>query len=237
MLIRAGAIYNISYINWETNIPSPRIVFVLYSPGVGKMHCLQLSAKQLSMVERMKLINTIAKLSKVPAAQKWNGRILFNVFKRYCPMALRQCYRTLWMDKISTYSLINYGLNDPATMLEEEKAYGSKMLYMQVKNNIIKKTLDMYTLRGFKPLENQFAKPIQNQPTPGDKTTVLDPKVPIVNPGINIRPANPTPKPPINIRPANPTPQPSINIRPANIGGKNSGGKGGNTTPNSDIEY
>lgn len=217
MLIRAGALYNIYYSRWKTNVPAPRIVFVLYSPGVGKLHCLQLSAKQLSIVNRLKLINIISKLSKVPAAQKWNGRILFNIFKQYAPDAVRQCYRTLWVNNIVTYSLINYGLNDPDSMLAEEKAYGDKGLYMQVKNNIIKKTLDMYTARGFKPADGKFAQPIHTTPQPNSKTTMIDPKTPIVD---NTK--TPT------------QPAPGATTNKPSPGGTN---KPGTINPQGDIEY
>ena len=206
MILRSSSIYNIYYNNWKTNPPDNRIIFVLYTPGVGKVHCLQLSAKQLSLFNRMKLINIISRLSKVPAAQKWNGKILFNIFKKYAPEALRQCYRTLWTQYIARYSLINYGLNDPNTFLMEEKAYQDKNLYQQAKFNAINQLLKMYTNKEYKPNETMFAKPIHDKPIANTKPNTIDPNKPVVNPG-SVPPTKPgttnQPSKPNNIPPGN----------------------------------
>ena len=232
MLIRQSAIYNIYYTNWETNLPDNRIIFVLYTPGVGKIHCLQLSAKQLSLVNRMKLINIIAKLSKTPQAQKWNGRVLYGIFKKYAPDAIRQCYRTLWTQYIRRYALLNYGLNDPTTFLMEEKAYQDKGLYQQVRANIINQALNMYTNKGYKPNENMFAKPIIDKPVGNKKPNTIDPTKPVKNPGVKPNVANVKPTGPATTKPV---PGKTTNAKPGNTN------KGGNNKPggddNTDINY
>lgn len=182
MLLRSGSLYNIYYGHPITNPPDRRIVFVLFSPGVGKAHCLQLSAKQLSLIDRVKLINIISKLSKVPAAQKWNGRILYGIFKKYAPSAVRSCYRTLWANLILRYSLINYGLNDPSSFLIEEKNFMDKTLYQQSKAMMVSQLLNRYTSRAYTPIQKTFAKPINNKPVGKEPSNTIDPTVPIVQP-------------------------------------------------------
>ena len=131
------------------------------------MHCLNLSAVQLSTLNRIKLVNIIKRLSVLDNATKYNGRVLYNIFKRYAPDAVRQCYRTYWRQYISRYALTNYGLNKKEDFDELEKNYQDKSLFESAKRDLIVSMLNMYTRKGVmanisvKPL---FAQPIHSQP-------------------------------------------------------------------------
>lgn len=194
---------------------------------MGKLHCLQLSARQLSLVNRMKLINIISRLSKVPAARNWNGRILFGIFRKYAPEALVQCYRTLWTQNISRYSLINYGLNDPSSFLIEEKNFMDQSLYQQAKSNLVAQMLNQYTNKGYVASTPNFAKPIHDKPLDGKPRNTLDPNTPIKD---------------NTVKPGTTTPTPAANNKPTTPGGgqdNKPGGAGGTAPPNmnGDIVY
>jgi len=161
----------------------------------------------------MKLINIISRLSKVPAARNWNGRILFGIFRKYAQGALGECYRTLWTQNISRYSLINYGLNDPSSFLMEEKNFMDKSLYQQAKSNLVAQMLNQYTNKGYVAATPNFAKPIHDKPLDGKPGNTIDPTTPI---------KDNAPQPPANNKSATP--------------GRDQGNKpsGGNTPPNTD---
>ena len=211
--LKTGSIYNIFYTQWKTNIKV--VAFVLY-PGMQKTHILNLSAIQLSTVERMQLVNIIRKLSKVPTAAQYNGRALYAIFKQYAPNAIRHCYRTMWRQFINEGALINYGLNKKEDFSEIELLGNSQRMMQQVKYDFTVNTINLLTGKGVKDkVASMFAKPVYQSDTEKESTSVnIRPAVP--KPMINIRAANPQSQPTINIRAANPQSAPSITIRAAN---------------------
>lgn len=158
MLLKTSAIYHISYSNWKTN-PTKIYIFVLYA-GVNKVHCLNIGARQLSTVNRLKLIHLIKRLSKLPQATRYNGRVLYRIFRTYAPNAIRQCYRTYWRQFITRYALVNYGLNQKEEFTEIELKYQHPDMYKIAKRDLIISTLDAYTRKGASQhVRDKFAAP------------------------------------------------------------------------------
>lgn len=170
--LKIGSLYSILYSEWKTN-PTRIYCFVLYD-GLTYLHCLQLGARQLSQLNRMKLIRIISQLSKLPMATKWNGRQLYAIFKRYAPDAIRQCYRKFIKVHVTTSTLVNYGLNKKEEFLDIELKYVDKNLFNQAKKDIIVNTLALFNKRGVElsSVKESFAKTTPTVTAPSIATKV-----------------------------------------------------------------
>lgn len=171
VLLKTGAVYSILYSNWKTN-PTRIYPFILYS-GPSKIHAINIGARQLTQMNRMKLIRVISQLSKLPMATKWNGRQLYAIFKRYAPDAIRQSYRTYWKTYVTTSALVNYGLNKKEEFLDIELKYVDKNLFNQAKKDMIVNTLNLFSKNGvnLSSVKDSYAKPPAAIPTSiGTKT-------------------------------------------------------------------
>lgn len=148
MQLRTGAIYSLYYLRWKTNFKI--YAFILW-PGGGttKVHLLNLAAKQLNIMERARIVRTIARLMKIPNATKYNGKLLYKIFKTYLPIEIQKCYRTFFPQYIHSAALINYGLNDPSKFTEMELSGQAKSLYDQALRDFQVKALNWYTKRGY----------------------------------------------------------------------------------------
>lgn len=178
---KVGAVYSILYSNWKTN-PTRIYPFIFYC-GVSKIHALNLGARQLSQLNRMKLIRVISQLSKLPMATKWNGRQLYAIFKRYAPDAVRQCYRTYWRGFVTTSTLVNYGLNKKEEFLDIELKYVDKNLFNKAKKDIIVNTLALFNKKGVQlsSIKDSFAKTTPTVTAPTIATKVGNQNAPNEN--------------------------------------------------------
>ena len=109
-ILALGSFYRITYSQWKEN---PRITaFILYcGPSTNKIHLLNLSAIQLSTVDRIRLMQVLTRLIKAANNQTFTGRQLYRILKQYAPNAIRSCYRTMFRQYVGSYALVNYGLN------------------------------------------------------------------------------------------------------------------------------
>lgn len=166
-----------------------------------KVHLLNLSAIQLSTIDRLRLMQVLKRLIDAAKNQTFTGRQLYRILRQTVPSAIRNCYRTFFRSKITTFSLLNYGLNNEELFKNNPQLLSgnNKSLYDLANREFLIKSLNFMT---GKRAEFNFA----NVATPAKPT----------GPMITIRPA--APKFYVPIRPAQPKPTkvpPSINIRPA----------------------
>ena len=135
-----GSIYTLHYRHWKEN---PKIyALILYSnPANPKVHLLNLGAKQLAPYDRIKIVRTLARLSKIPQSSKYNGRMLYRIFKTYLYKEVRKCYRTFWRQHILRASLISYGLNEEKDLKEFELAVENQQLHIKANNDLFVKSM------------------------------------------------------------------------------------------------
>jgi hypothetical protein len=166
---RTGAIYSLYYTHYKENLKV--IAFIMFgNPLIPKAHALNLAAKQLSSMDRAKLVHTIVRLGKVPNASIYNGRMLYRIFVTYLKPQVKKCYRTYFHAFVSSASLINYGLNKPEDFNENDLKIYNPQLYLQAKKEWLVRIMDLYSQRGvdFKAVQDQFAK-VQKQEEAVDK--------------------------------------------------------------------
>jgi hypothetical protein len=164
MLLKNFSIYSILYTNWKTN-PVRIYPFILHS-GIDKIHCLQIGATQLSTFDRIKIINMIKQLSQVPISKNYSGAMMYGIFKKYAPHAVKSCYRVFWRQYVSRYALINYGLHKKEDFSEIELKWHDKDLFFKARKDYIVQTLNMFTRKGIEKnlMPLTFAEPIHDKP-------------------------------------------------------------------------
>lgn len=170
-----GAIYSMWYNQWQTN--TKIYAFIMYGgPGTDKVHALNIGARQLGVVDRAKIVRVIVKLAKVNTSTKYNGALLYRIFKRYLPLEIKKCYRTYFRSFITRAALINYGLNNKDEFTDLELKFQDEALFRSAKADFIIKMIDLYTKRGVQKttVEDTFAEPIDTtttrQPSTGTGT-------------------------------------------------------------------
>ncbi len=167
---KTGALYHIKYSAWKTN-PTHIYVFILFgSPVTPKIHALNIGAKQLSMLDKAKIVHTIVRLSKIPNISTYSGALLYRIFLTYLKPQVQKCYRTYFHMYVTGASLINYGLNKAEDFQSYDMRVYNPQLLEEAKRDFIIRILNMYSRRGveLKSVQNAFAK-IQKQipkPTP-----------------------------------------------------------------------
>lgn len=157
---RIGAIYHITYSQWKTN-PDRIYIFVLFgNPVAGKIHALNLGARQLTTMDKARIVHTIVRLSKSPAASKFSGDVLYRIFLTYLKPQIAKCYRTYFHQYVTRASLINYGLNKKEDMSPEDLKVYNPQMYLEAKKDFLVRMINMYTMRGFEvtDLQNSLAK-------------------------------------------------------------------------------
>jgi hypothetical protein len=175
MILRIGAIYSLRYTNWKTNYTI--YAFVMW-PGNAftKTHLLNIGAKQLSVIDRAKIMRIIVNLSKIPNSSKYTGRVLYTIFKAYMPKEMSKCYRTFHTNLITQAALINYGLNKEEDFSELELNGQSKLLYAEAQRDFQVKAINWYSKRGvdLNKMKDSLAKPTlveTDKEISSDKTT------------------------------------------------------------------
>lgn len=147
--LKTGSFYSISYTRWKTN-PDRIYIFVLFgNPVANKVHALNLGARQLSTLDKARIVHTITRLSKIPSASKYSGQVLYRIFLTYLKPQVQKCYRTYFHTAISRATLFNYGLNRKEDFSPEDlKVYNPNMLD-EARRDLLVRLINMYTLRGF----------------------------------------------------------------------------------------
>lgn len=204
--LQLGSFYRITYPPWKTN---PRItVFVLYcGQNSDKLHSLNLSAIQMSTVDRIRLMQVLKRLIDAAKTQTFTGRQLYRILKQTVPNSIRSCYRTFFRSKVTSFSLLNYGLNKEELFKNNPQllAGNNKSLYDLANREFLIKSLNFMT---GKRAEFSFAKPVIapiNKPT-GPMVTIRPAQPKFFTPTIRPVQSKTTEAPPaINIRPAKPT--------------------------------
>ena len=177
MIFRTGAIYSLFYSRWKNN--RKIYAFMLYGgPGSTKIHALNLGARELGTVGRVRIANVVARLSKVPAARKWDGATLYRIFRTYLPAETAKCYRTYFGAFVSQAAVINYGLNDPREFSDEEMSQNNKPLFEAAGRDLFVKMMNLTTGRGvkMKAVEDRFAKPAERGQQGERPPTVQSPR-------------------------------------------------------------
>jgi hypothetical protein len=147
--------------------------FILWpGMGSGKIHALNLAARELNVLDRARIINIIVKLSKAQGASRYSGAVLYRIFKTYARYSISKCYRTYFSASITKVTLINYGLNQEGDFSEAEKNfYNNKQLFEQARKDFLIRMLNIATGRGAKMLKLQdglaqpIGKPVAVAPT------------------------------------------------------------------------
>lgn len=162
--LRTGAMYSISYARWKTN-PDRIYIFVLFgNPVLDKVHALNLGARQLSTLDKARIVHTIARLSKIPTASKYSGQVLYRIFLSYLKDQVKHCYRTYFHSAITRATLFNYGLNKKEDFTDADlRVYNPNML-QEAKRDLLVRLINAYTLRGL-DVENLQASLAKISPT------------------------------------------------------------------------
>lgn len=142
--MKTGAIYSIYYSNYHLN--QKVYAFILYGgPMSDKVHALNLGAIQLSLIDRYKLLRTIKQLISIPESSKYDGAILYQIFKQYNFAEIRKCYRTYKHEHIAASSLINFGLNKAEDFTPLELSMQNQPLFKQASVDYLVKMMNLYT--------------------------------------------------------------------------------------------
>lgn len=172
--LRTGSFYSISYARWKTN-PNRIYIFVLFgSPVTDKVHALNLGARQLSTLDKARVVHTIARLSKIPTASKYSGQMLYRIFTSYLRNQVKLCYRTYFHSSITRATLFNYGLNKKEDFTDADlRVYNPNML-QEAKRDFLVRMINMYTLRGLdvQSLQASLAKIGPTQPIATTQPTI-----------------------------------------------------------------
>jgi len=185
---KIGAIYHVSYSRWKTN-PDHIYIFILFgTPVIDKVHALNLGARQLTTLDKAKIVHTIARLSKVPTASKYSGQVLYRIMLTYLRPQVAKCYRTYFHQFVTRASIINYGLNKKEDFTAEDLKVYNPMMYQQARKDFLVRLMNMYTLRGFDVKDMQAGLAKINAKIP-DQTGTATP----LKPGESQTPVAPTP--------------------------------------------
>jgi hypothetical protein len=175
--LKTGGIYRIYYSNWKTNIKP--VVFILYQ-GISKVHALNISAIQLSHIDILKLVTIISKLSKLPGATRYTGRVLYRIFRLYARDQIKKCYRTYHTSMITKYSIVNYGLNKKEDFSNFELNFQSKEMYQDGSNRLVTRMLNFFNKKPAKLKSEHFAQTSRDSNLDtGDFSKVKSPAVPM----------------------------------------------------------
>ena len=147
-LLKTGGIYRLIYTSWKTQ--ERPISFIIYS-GPTKIHALNVNSKEMSITDIKKFALFIKKMKAINGVEKYTGRILYNILKKYFPDIVRKTYRTYMKSKLIGFSLVSTGIISPDLYTEYEKSYYNKFIYEQSKFDIALRTLNYDTKTGYTP--------------------------------------------------------------------------------------
>jgi hypothetical protein len=137
-LLKTGGIYRLIYTSWKSQ--ERPISFIIYS-GPFKIHALNINSKKLSILDIKKFAFFIKKMKAIKGVEKYTGRVLYSILKKYFPDIVRKTYRTYTPSHVLGFSLVSTGIISPDLYTEYEKSYFNKFIYEQSKYDIALRTL------------------------------------------------------------------------------------------------
>jgi hypothetical protein len=147
-LLRTGGIYRIIYSSWKTQ--ERPISFILYS-GPSKIHALNINAKSMSILDIRKFTVFIKRMKNIKGIEKYTGRILYRILKKYFPDIIKKTYRTYRTSNVLGFSLVSTGIIPPSFYTEYEKSYYNKFIYDQSKYDLLLRTFNYESKTGYTP--------------------------------------------------------------------------------------
>lgn len=144
-LLRPYAIYRIVYVGKAPTNPAP-IVFPIYiGPAGGKMHALVLNPYNISSFDVMNIVRFIKRMSRVPNAYRYNGRLMYRILRQYLPQIVSKCYRTYFSTGVKRYALISTGIVPKEVISEAEKSISDINLHQHAQKSLLVKSLNLFT--------------------------------------------------------------------------------------------
>lgn len=116
------------YRTWKTQ--ERPISFILYS-GPTKIHALNINSKSMSILDIRKFVTFVKRMKTIRGVEKYTGRVLYSILKKYFPDIIRKTYRTYMNSNVLGFSLVNTGIVPPDIYTEYEKSYFNKLIYNQ----------------------------------------------------------------------------------------------------------
>jgi hypothetical protein len=147
-LLKTGGIYRLIYTTWKSQ--ERPISFIIYS-GPFKIHALNINSKKLSILDIKKFAFFIKKMKAIKGVEKYTGRVLYSILKKYFPDIVRKTYRTYTPSHVLGFSLVSTGIISPDLYTEYEKSYFNKFIYEQSKYDIALRTLNSDSKTGYVP--------------------------------------------------------------------------------------
>jgi hypothetical protein len=147
-LLRTGGVYRIIYTTWKTQ--ERPISFILYS-GPSKIHALNINSKTMSILDIRKFIVFVNRMKKINGVEKYTGRVLYSILKRYFPDIIRKTYRTYNTSNVLGFSLVSTGIIPSQFYTDYEKNYYNKFIYNQSQFDTLLKTFNYESKTKYTP--------------------------------------------------------------------------------------
>lgn len=173
-LLRTGGIYRIIYTTWKTQ--ERPISFILYS-GPNKIHALNINAKSMSILDIRKFVIFVNRMKKIKGVEKYNGRILYSILRKYFPDIIRKTYRTYTTSNVLGFSLVSTGIIPSQFYTEYEKNYYNKFIYNQSQFDTLLKVFNLESKTKYTPPP----KPTLYNPQDQIKVKLESERKPIIN--------------------------------------------------------
>lgn len=164
-LLRTGGIYRIIYTTWKTQ--ERPISFILYS-GPNKIHALNINSKSMSILDIRKFVTFVRRMKNIKGVEKFTGRVLYAILKRYFPDIIRKTYRTYTTSHVLGFSLVSTGIIPSEFFTDYEKSYYNKFIYNQSQFDTLLKVFNNESKTKYTPP----AKPTLYNPQQEIKVTV-----------------------------------------------------------------
>ena len=127
------------YRTWKTQ--ERPVSFILYS-GPTKIHALNINSKSMSILDIRKFVTFVKRMKGIKGVEKYTGRVLYSILKKYFPDIIRKTYRTYATPNILGFSLVSTGIIDPSLYTDYEKSYFNKFIYGQSQFDTLLKTFN-----------------------------------------------------------------------------------------------
>jgi hypothetical protein len=147
-LLRTGGIYRLIYTTWKSQ--ERPISFILYS-GPTKIHALNINAKSMSVLDIRKFVIFVKRMKSLKGIEKYTGRILYRILKRYFPDIIKKTYRTYLPSNVLGFSLVSTGIIPIELYTEYEKSHFNKFIYEQSKYDSLLRTFNFESKTGYVP--------------------------------------------------------------------------------------
>jgi hypothetical protein len=147
-LLRTGGIYRIIYTTWKTQ--ERPISFVLYS-GPSKIHALNINAKNMSILDIRKFVTFVKRMKNIKGVEKYTGRVLYSILRKYFPDIIRKTYRTYSTSNVLGFSLVSTGIIPPQFYTDYERSYYNKFIYNQAQFDTLLKVFNFESKTKYTP--------------------------------------------------------------------------------------